>query len=526
MAYGDRLLERIRKLFKDKDKVEAADVTALVREERAREGGFGKAAKAGSKDDKGGEDGGKVAASDTVELAEASIERFNEAVYAAVSQTVQGAHAVRIIDDEPRDFVGKVVYMKGGFTTQEDGTWKEEPIEFFRRSIKVSADRSNIEIGDDAEAVERVESYEPVAANDDDTGKMYTLSDVDFGGIQEDSGTLPTWLQLHRIGSWAVEHASAGKIELTREKGDEIINNFNAGVLRTGVPLDERHQTDNDGHALGWFKEIKWGSEGQGLPGAPAPDGTGPILYGRIEYTGLGTTKLTDRQYQHISPQYDRDYVDKETGKGYGWVMLAAAATNRPFLRLRSIQGEPCPEPVALSDGTRRNTTKETPVGTENNQPPAPPTVSLEDVTSLKDRIRQLESERKVDKVTAIVNNAINAGVPPALAKKFGNVMLALDQDGPSVVSLDDSKPDQKVSQYAAVQAILNEMPTVKLGVSGTYGDNDKRPDNAANLNDEYDKLAKEFNARVNGTATAAPATPASLSATPPATRQPVEVEI
>lgn len=497
--YADRLLKRVRALFKGKAIPNDTDLQAIIKEERGRQGGLSKAAK-GKADSDAGKDTGKVAASDEdVTLAELAWEDRRDLLQQKLSEAGVKGYIVKTYDN-------RVIYMTGGFEMQPDGGWDETPHRIFERTFTIT-DAGKVELGDEAVEVVKVpDSYEPVSA-DDAESLVYTLAEA---FRLADTATLPKWLQIHKIGTWAVEHASAGKIELTREQGNEIISNFNAGVLRRDVPLDERHQTDNDGHAFAWFKELRWGSEGQGLSDDAEPDGSGTILYGRVDYTDLGEVSLSNRRYQYISPQYDRDYVDKETGKHHGWVLLAAASTNSPFLRLRSIQGEPCPEPVALTDGVTLHQQEDSPMPGENT----PQTVSLADYQALQARVaaqeaKLAEQERKAfeTRITDRTKQAIRDGVPPAIANEVRTILLAMGpQDATSTqVALDDSKPDAKVSLQDAISGLLDKARMVPFGTMTGY--DDTRPANtslgdtdAKETEATYAKLSEEWGAEVRGT--------------------------
>lgn len=338
-------------------------------------------------------------------------------------------------------------------------------------------------------------SDEGAVAAQDDEGILYSLSEA---FLQPDaSGTLPEWIQIHRIGEWAVEHATAGKIEMTREMGDSIIRNFHAGVVRQGVPLDERHLTDDDGPALAWFEDVRWGSDDQGLPGQPVPDGVGSIIYGKPRYNENGIKKLGDDHYKYISPQYHRDYVDKETGLGpYGPTLLAVAATNRPYLRLRSIKGEPVPEPVPLSD-TRRNhipqaqeatTMPEQTPGQQQTPATNPqPYVSLSDHQALQQQMATMLSERRNERIDALVSEKVREGIPPALADSIGRIMKAVPETDATQVRLSDKPEDQPVRLEAALVALFDQVGKTPFGTR-TRTPDEQRPANGsvAALDDAY----------------------------------------
>jgi hypothetical protein len=329
-----------------------------------------------------------------------------------------------------------------------------------------------------------------------------TLTDHGFRvalRLADANGVIPAWQQYHKIGDWAVPHGVSGKIQFTREMGDQIIRNFRAKVLRRGVPLDEGHGTDSGGHALAWVDDeagFRWGKEGEGLPGAPEPSGAGDILFCKLNYNDLGQHKLSNRHYQHQSPQYDLDYVDKETGIHYGCTALALAATNNPYLRLQTLQGEPAPEPVLLEDGLAQWGEAIMPELAEVQK-------NLEETKrELAEYRQQLEAERKaladertrrqVEAITAYSDRMVREGVPPAAMRIASKILLQSAEDAPKVITLSDA-PDATpdLNLHEAIKALVNEFPKTPFNTV-TRG-SDSRPENRKALDDQIEQSAKEI---------------------------------
>ncbi len=84
--------------------------------------------------------------------------------------------------------------------------------------------------------------------------------------------------------------------------------------------------------AAGWVKDIELDDAG---------------LWAVIEWTAEAAELIKAKQYRFISPEFDLNYPNKETGKKVGPTMLTIALTNRPFL-----EGM---QPVVLSDALRGN---------------------------------------------------------------------------------------------------------------------------------------------------------------------------
>lgn len=112
--------------------------------------------------------------------------------------------------------------------------------------------------------------------------------------------------------------------EITEKMLNELVNNFKSGVRGIVPTLDYAHETD--GVAAGWFKDlyIKDGDKGR------------KELWAKIELTPSGQKSLSDKEYGYLSADFDESYVDNETGKKCGCVLLGAALTNRPVLKRMS----------------------------------------------------------------------------------------------------------------------------------------------------------------------------------------------
>jgi hypothetical protein len=345
--------------------------------------------------------------------------------------------------------------------------------------------------------------------------QMVTLS-----AIRLDEGRgLPAWQQLHRIGSHAIEHAVAGKIELTRQMGDTMIRNHRANVLRRPVPLDAKHTTDEGGAALAWLKDVRWGREGEGLPDAPEPSGTGDVLYGRFDYTDLGQPQLSGEHYKCISPQYDRDYVDKQTGRHYGPTITAVAATNNPFLRLRTIQGEPAPEPVLLEDGLRgtHQPSQNQSISAEESDMSDAEKVQLQEVTTklaeMQAALAEERQQRHRETVHAWAKEQISInGTPPAVVNVAERILLACSPRADGVVQLSDADPEQKVNLYEAIKGLVEAVPRVSLQ-SRTYSSGQRPPNVTLDEGDADKQLGSAVDFVVQDILGLKTATPAAAAA-------------
>lgn len=108
---------------------------------------------------------------------------------------------------------------------------------------------------------------------------------------------------------------------ITEKHLAEMVENFHQGVRGIVPALDYMHETD--GPAAGWFQDlfIKDGEKGQ------------KELWAKVELTPKGQKTLSDKEFAYLSADFNESYVDNETGKKYGCVLLGAALTNRPVIK-------------------------------------------------------------------------------------------------------------------------------------------------------------------------------------------------
>jgi cell division protein FtsB len=547
MAYLSALLRLIRERLQAKGVLTARDLEEIAVTARATAGGVTKAervrareqAKPARADAEAEAEGGhqeQVAATDATDdgaaREELSLERRLDLLRASV-RARYGDDAV-VMETYPDQVI--VGVLAPARQESPDGAQPGDAPRLYRQAYRIDGTGA-VEFGERVEVEERRE-YVPVQAHDMEQ-VVSTLCAIRL----DDGHGLPEWQQVHKIGEWAEPHASGQRIRLTRAMGDTMIRNFHARVLRRDVPLDEMHLTDQGGHALGWFVDLRWGSEGQGLPGAPEPDGKGPILYGRVRYNRLGIQKLTDEEYKYLSPQYHLNYVDKETGIAYGPTLLAVAATNNPFLRIRSIQGEPAPAPVVLTDGlvgTRRRrrdgreghrdghelseeakamTTVEmqpiepmqpqvqVQVQARSGQPgeqSAPEVQLTEQIAALSEQNRRLAAEvarlreeRHRERVERFISEQVGRGVPPAVTAIARAILLNCSPDAEAVIALSDAPDAPKVNLFEAVQELVRVIEGLHLGARTRQMDQPLPPGQA--VLDEQIEAAKREVLRLAG---------------------------
>jgi hypothetical protein len=331
-----------------------------------------------------------------------------------------------------------------------------------------------------------------ILLEDGNVAEVYTeIRLADLGG-----GTLPSWQQIHKIGEWMIPHAISGKIQLTREMGNQMIQNFNNGVLRIGVPVDEGHSTDSGGRAIGRVVSLSWGDEGEGLPGYSAPNGRGNILYAKMNFNSVGQQVLGDvpPQFGWFSPQYLLNYKDKESGREYGCTLRAVGSTNNPFLRLRSVQGEPVPEPVLLSDGLVRPQSGSNNVPEENTGAPKLTDAEirlqeterkLEDaqnrIALTEKRLAEQARATHVERVVNLMDRHVSNGLPPALRPYLQAILLSSHPEDEASVSLDDHPTDtDSYNLYGLAVKLTELIPHMPVNQQITVDMDAQRPPNEA----------------------------------------------
>lgn len=158
--------------------------------------------------------------------------------------------------------------------------------------------------------------------------KLHYLSD----SIELDKKTKLSEIQILRTGTFY--HSHYGKFSITDETLEAMVRNFGEGRPKppTELVVDFEHLsaitiTDpKQGRAAGWVKGLAL-KESE--------------LFATVEWTEEAAEAIGKKEFRFISPEFDLNYRNPETGKSIGPTLLAVALTNRPFL-----EGM---EPVVLS---------------------------------------------------------------------------------------------------------------------------------------------------------------------------------
>lgn len=126
---------------------------------------------------------------------------------------------------------------------------------------------------------------------------------------------------LFPLGEW--KSAKYPRLSLTRDLADELIANFEAGVLGTEPVLDSSGRHDTAEPAAGWYKRLYV---------APTKDG-GEMLFGDVALTALGAEQLNGGLYRYGSIEIG-PVIDNASGAKTDNVFRSATLTNTPVLRM------------------------------------------------------------------------------------------------------------------------------------------------------------------------------------------------
>ena len=114
------------------------------------------------------------------------------------------------------------------------------------------------------------------------------------------------------------------------------------------LPMDYNHASlssdSEEAKASGWFLGLMLGDDG---------------LYADVRWTKKAAEYIEAKEYKYISPEFTEAFVDEHGVEFEGPTLLAAALTNRPFLKGMA--------PAALSE-KQKNKNKTTKKKTKNKK--------------------------------------------------------------------------------------------------------------------------------------------------------------
>jgi len=155
--------------------------------------------------------------------------------------------------------------------------------------------------------------------------KLFTLEFQKELTVAFSEGSAPkSEIQLFKKGDF--KHWSGAEFTVDDEFIDTVMENFESLIARSKdkkvVPIDYNHaslsESAEDARAAGWIVELKKKDDG---------------LYAVVEWTSKAAEYIKSGEYRYISPEFAMDVTDEYGEDIEGAMLLAAAMTNRPFLK-------------------------------------------------------------------------------------------------------------------------------------------------------------------------------------------------
>jgi phage I-like protein len=147
------------------------------------------------------------------------------------------------------------------------------------------------------------------------------LSRYDLRDVQDGA---ESWIQCGKVGKFVSK--VYGPFEITKADLASMVKNFNNVTPKapTELAVDYDHlsmrpKAPGDGIAAGWFKRLDLRKNGT-------------ELWALVSWTPKAADHIRNKEYRFISPSFQKNHEDKDSGKNIGTTLLAAAVTNHPFL--------------------------------------------------------------------------------------------------------------------------------------------------------------------------------------------------
>lgn len=132
--------------------------------------------------------------------------------------------------------------------------------------------------------------------------------------VRLSEGSNTSKIQIFKKGTF--DHAYYGVMEFNDEVFASFIKNFDDRVRGIDIQANFGHSSWSE--AAGWVQRIF--QEGE-------------KLYADIEWTEDAAEAIRAKKWKYISPEFDLNYKDAESGKVYGETVIGVALTNIPFLK-------------------------------------------------------------------------------------------------------------------------------------------------------------------------------------------------
>lgn len=157
--------------------------------------------------------------------------------------------------------------------------------------------------------------------------KIFWFVDIiDKNELQfEKDGTATSEIQFFAMGKW--QHERYGEIRFDEDRAKQAIKNYQKAEKELNIDYNHLGTEGGPDEAIasGWLvgglKETGQRGENKEKKG----------LWGIVKWTKKAAEYIKSGEYKYISPEFTDAGKDKKTGKKIGFILKAAALTNRPW---------------------------------------------------------------------------------------------------------------------------------------------------------------------------------------------------
>lgn len=113
-------------------------------------------------------------------------------------------------------------------------------------------------------------------------------------------------------------HLKYGKINITKKRNQNFINNFKKKVYQDEIPIDAEHETKLSG-AFGYYRDFRMNDNGS--------------VDALIEWTDRGKGAVNAERFKYFSPEWWDEWQDPMTKEKHSDVLIGGGLTTRPFFK-------------------------------------------------------------------------------------------------------------------------------------------------------------------------------------------------